>query len=191
MATWWRRIRISAVFHVSSRRDSRSHEVTRMMRRKTNRRHMIGDHHRRATGTATLLLTALDGMSARTGHGIANPPATDKLLARPLRDHAVWLELSQPFDVGANDVLGGVHLLLDMDVSPHEFFDPGPRDPIRLGDVLEHLNLRAHSGNERLELALNVGLGRQLLHQASLDDRRVHVGLVLEPLQLLGRYLVT
>jgi hypothetical protein len=36
---------ISAVFHASSRRDSRSHVVTRMMRRKANRRHMTGDHH--------------------------------------------------------------------------------------------------------------------------------------------------
>ncbi len=26
-ASWWRRIKISAVFHASSRRDSRSHEV--------------------------------------------------------------------------------------------------------------------------------------------------------------------
>jgi hypothetical protein len=48
MASWWRRIKISAVFHVSSHRDSRSHAATRVIRRKTNRRHMIGDHHGRA-----------------------------------------------------------------------------------------------------------------------------------------------
>jgi hypothetical protein len=32
------------------------------MRRNTNRRHMIGDHHGRAADTATLLLTATDGI---------------------------------------------------------------------------------------------------------------------------------
>jgi hypothetical protein len=53
---------ISAVFHASSRRDCRSHLNTCVIRRKTNRRHMIGDHHRRAAGTATLLFTALDGI---------------------------------------------------------------------------------------------------------------------------------
>ena len=51
---------ISAVFHVSSRRESRSHEATRVIRRKTNRRHMIGDHHGRAAGGATLLVRAVD-----------------------------------------------------------------------------------------------------------------------------------
>ena len=34
--SWWRRIKISAVFHVSSRRDSRSHAASRMIRRNTN-----------------------------------------------------------------------------------------------------------------------------------------------------------
>jgi hypothetical protein len=33
-----------------------------MISRKTNRRHMIGDHHGRDAGTATPLLTALDGI---------------------------------------------------------------------------------------------------------------------------------
>jgi hypothetical protein len=32
-ASWWRRIKISAVFHVSSRPDSRSHPVSRVIRR--------------------------------------------------------------------------------------------------------------------------------------------------------------
>ena len=59
-ASWWRRIKISAVFHVSSRRDSRSHAATRVIRRKTNRRHMIGDHHGRTAGRATLLVRAVD-----------------------------------------------------------------------------------------------------------------------------------
>jgi hypothetical protein len=62
MASWWRRIKISAVFHLSSRRDSRSHAATRVIRRKTNRRHMIGDHHSRAAGRATLLVRAVDGI---------------------------------------------------------------------------------------------------------------------------------
>src|SRR5216683_5451172 len=46
-ASWWRRIKISAVFHISSRRDSHNPAVTRVIRRNTNRRHMIGDHHGR------------------------------------------------------------------------------------------------------------------------------------------------
>jgi hypothetical protein len=50
------------VFHVSSRRDSRSHGGHPRDQQKTNRRHMIGDHHGRAAGTATLLLTATDGI---------------------------------------------------------------------------------------------------------------------------------
>ena len=59
-ASWWRRIKISAVFHASSRRDSRSHAATRVIRRNTNRRHMIGDHHGRTAGRATLLVRAVD-----------------------------------------------------------------------------------------------------------------------------------
>ena len=58
--SWWRRIRISAVFDVSSRWDSRSHVVSRVIRRKTNRRHMTGDHHGRTARRATLLVTAAD-----------------------------------------------------------------------------------------------------------------------------------
>ena len=53
---------MTAVFHASSRRDSRSHEATRVSRRKTNRRHMIGDHHGRTAGRATLLVKAADGI---------------------------------------------------------------------------------------------------------------------------------
>jgi hypothetical protein len=60
--SWWRKIKISAVFHVSSRWDSRSHEATRVIRRKANRRHMIGDHHGWAAGGATLLVGAVDGI---------------------------------------------------------------------------------------------------------------------------------
>ena len=59
-ASWWRRIKISAVFHASLRRDSRSHAAARVIRRKTNRRHMIGDHHGRTAGRASLLLRAMD-----------------------------------------------------------------------------------------------------------------------------------
>jgi hypothetical protein len=60
MASWWRRIKISAVFHLSSRRDRHSHAATRVIRRNTNRRHMIGDHHGRTAGRATLLVRAVD-----------------------------------------------------------------------------------------------------------------------------------
>jgi hypothetical protein len=41
------KIKISAAFHASSRRDSRSPAATRVISRKTNRRHMTGDHHGR------------------------------------------------------------------------------------------------------------------------------------------------
>jgi hypothetical protein len=41
--SWWRRIKISAFFQASSRRDSRSQEAARVARRKANRRHMTGD----------------------------------------------------------------------------------------------------------------------------------------------------
>jgi len=37
-----------------------SHAAARVIRRKTNRRHMIGDHHGRAAGRATLLVRAVD-----------------------------------------------------------------------------------------------------------------------------------
>ena len=58
----WRRIKISAIRHVSSRRDSPSHVAVRVIRRKTNRRHMTGDHHGQTAGTATLLVRAVDGI---------------------------------------------------------------------------------------------------------------------------------
>jgi len=60
--SWWRRIKISAVFHVSSRRDSRSHVASRMIRRNTNRRHMIDDHHGPNAWRANLLVRAVDGI---------------------------------------------------------------------------------------------------------------------------------
>ena len=55
-----RRIKISVIRHVSSRRDSRSHATTRVIRRKTNRRHMTGDHHGQTAGMATLLVRSVD-----------------------------------------------------------------------------------------------------------------------------------
>jgi len=61
-ASWWRRIKISALCHASSRRDSRRHVVTRVMRRKTNCRHMTGDHHERGVGRAPLLVRAEDAI---------------------------------------------------------------------------------------------------------------------------------
>ncbi len=48
--------------YVSSRRDSRSHVAVRVIRRKTNRRHMTGDHHGQAAGMASLLVRAVDGI---------------------------------------------------------------------------------------------------------------------------------
>jgi putative transposase len=61
-ASWWCKIKISAVFHASSRRDSRSPGASRVIRRKTNRRHMIGDHHGRTAGGTTLLVRAVDAI---------------------------------------------------------------------------------------------------------------------------------
>jgi len=61
-ASWWRRIKISAVFYVSSRRHSRGHAARRVIRRNANRRHMIGDHHCQMAAGATLLLRASDGV---------------------------------------------------------------------------------------------------------------------------------
>jgi hypothetical protein len=60
--SWWRKIKISAVFHVSSRRASRSHAVSRVVRRNMNRRHMTGDHHGLMAERATLLVRAVDGI---------------------------------------------------------------------------------------------------------------------------------
>ena len=66
-ASWWRRIKISVVFHVSSRRVSRSHAATRVIKRNTNRRHMIGDHHGRTAGEQLCWSEPWTGFSARTG----------------------------------------------------------------------------------------------------------------------------
>jgi hypothetical protein len=45
--------------HASSRRDSRSHEAVRVIRKKTSRRHMTSDHHGPTARRATLLVTAV------------------------------------------------------------------------------------------------------------------------------------
>jgi hypothetical protein len=66
-ASWWRRIKISAVFQASLRCDSRSHEPTRVMRRNTNRRNMISDHHGRTLGEQLCWSEPWTGFSARTG----------------------------------------------------------------------------------------------------------------------------
>ncbi len=65
--SWRRKIKIPEVFRASSHRDSRSHVITRVIRRKTNRRHTISDHHGRATDIATSLLTAADGILGTHG----------------------------------------------------------------------------------------------------------------------------
>src|ERR1019366_8644472 len=88
-ASWWRRIKISVVFHVSSRRDSRSHAASRVAKRNRNRRHMIGDHRGRSAGRATLLVRAVDailgtytvGGGARGAGGIAGPEVRRALQA--------------------------------------------------------------------------------------------------------------
>jgi hypothetical protein len=77
-ASWWRRIKISAVYHAFSRRDSRSHVVTRVMRRKANCRHMIGDHHGRARGEQLCWSEPWMRFSARTAS-----PASRVRVTRP------------------------------------------------------------------------------------------------------------
>jgi hypothetical protein len=47
-------------FHASSRRASRSHAISRVIRRNMNRRHMTDDHHGRTAGRATLLVRVAD-----------------------------------------------------------------------------------------------------------------------------------
>jgi hypothetical protein len=69
MLSWWRRIKISAVFHVSPRWDSRSHAATRVIRRKTNHRHMIGDHHGQTLGEQLSWSEPWTRFSARTAEG--------------------------------------------------------------------------------------------------------------------------
>src|SRR5512142_162952 len=59
---------ISAVFHLSARRDRRSHAATCVIRRKTNRRHMNGDHHGRTARRATLLIRAVDEILGTHSH---------------------------------------------------------------------------------------------------------------------------
>ena len=59
-ASWWRMIKISAVFPVSSHRDSRSHETTLVITTKTNRTRMTGNPHGQTAGKATLLARAAD-----------------------------------------------------------------------------------------------------------------------------------
>jgi hypothetical protein len=65
-ASWWRSIRISAVFHASSRRDSRSPVAARVIRRNANRRHMIGDHHDWRAGRQPCWSGSWTTFSART-----------------------------------------------------------------------------------------------------------------------------
>ena len=47
---------------VITSRDSRSHAASRMIRRNTNRSHMIDDHHGPSAGRANLLVRAMDGI---------------------------------------------------------------------------------------------------------------------------------
>jgi hypothetical protein len=118
-ASWWRRIKISAVFHVSSRRASRSHAASRVVRRNMNRRHMTGDHHARMAGRATLLVRAADeilgthsGVDVPQRPRIANvkpgrgtprlrrqhdlPAPLGRPRARPLRNHIGRARIARP-----------------------------------------------------------------------------------------------
>jgi hypothetical protein len=72
--SWWCRIKISAVCHVSSRRASRSHAASRVIRRNVNRRHMTGDHHRPSAGRATQLVRAVDAILGTHKQIVAQDP---------------------------------------------------------------------------------------------------------------------
>jgi hypothetical protein len=80
VARW---IKISAVFHLSSRPDSRSQEAARVVRRKTNRRHMTGDHQGRTSEKATLQVRAVDEILGTHNPGQEVPAARDMLRPRP------------------------------------------------------------------------------------------------------------
>jgi hypothetical protein len=66
-ASRWPSIRISAVFHASSRRDSRSHAAAGVIRRNTNRRHISDDHHGRRNEEQPCWPEPWTRFSARTG----------------------------------------------------------------------------------------------------------------------------
>jgi hypothetical protein len=91
-ASWWCKIKISAVFHASSRRDSRSPGASRVIRRKTNRRHMIGDHHGRTAGGTTLLVRAVDAILGTKGEDDPGP----RQLAPLLSPHSVGAAACTP-----------------------------------------------------------------------------------------------
>jgi hypothetical protein len=55
--------------HAPSRRDSRSHATIRVIMRKTNRRHMTGDHHGQAVRWQLFWPEPRTGFSARTPGG--------------------------------------------------------------------------------------------------------------------------
>ena len=78
------RIKISAVFHASSCRDSRSHAAIRVIRRKTSRRNMTVDHYDRMPGRATPLARAMDGILG-THSTILKRGACPRLAGRSLR----------------------------------------------------------------------------------------------------------
>ena len=108
--SWWRRIKISAIFCASSRRDSRSHATTRVIRRKTNRRLMIGDHYGPTAGRATVLVRAVDVIlgTHRISVNLSRPWHKGNhpglILARRLKRKAaqVWLFATR-FDVPATN----------------------------------------------------------------------------------------
>ena len=96
-ASWWRRIKISAVFHVSSRRDSRSPAASRVIRRNTNRRHMIADHHRGTPGEQLCWSAPWMGFSARTVPASTHPPDNRPGERRPRAPSAMPPQLTAPY----------------------------------------------------------------------------------------------
>jgi hypothetical protein len=75
------------VFHISSHRDSRNPAATRVIRRNTNRRHMISDPHDRRAGRTPLLVGTVDEIrgthilvAAKTDSSPAAPAGTAALV---------------------------------------------------------------------------------------------------------------
>jgi hypothetical protein len=71
--SWWRRIKISAIFHASSHRDSRSHATARVISRNTNHRHTKGDHHGPTAGEQLCWSEPWMRFSARQCHAPVKP----------------------------------------------------------------------------------------------------------------------
>jgi hypothetical protein len=111
-----------------------------VIRRKTNRRHMTGDHHGRTAMRATLLVTALDGIlgTHKVMHGHHRLDAGS--VGHPVQPHAVG-----QLDIGVDaSGLGDQHQLL---VIGHEAGRQQPLGQIGRLVVVVELPLHRHTAS--------------------------------------------